>query len=142
MRRFTTGVDDDGRSRLAALEPVALAARSSAPGLLSAIIAETTSAPPPSRPAGSAILADLGVAPGLVRWFIVDYGPGIESPVHHTDTVDFDTVLAGSLVLTLDDGEHLLEAGDLVIVHGVDHGWKAGPAGCRLSVLSLGTPPP
>jgi quercetin dioxygenase-like cupin family protein len=78
----------------------------------------------------------------LARWFVVEYQPNIELPVHHTDTLDFDVVLAGSVELTLDDGPHSLEAGDCVVVTGVDHGWRAGPEGCRLSVLALGTAPP
>jgi quercetin dioxygenase-like cupin family protein len=142
MRKLVTGTGPDGRSRLVEEGRLELAASPASPGFLSAIAAETTSAPPASRPAGHGSSADLGVAPGLVRWFIVDYEADLQVPVHHTDTVDFDTVLEGSLVLALDDGEHLLESGDIVIVNGVDHAWRAGPKGCRLSVLSVGTPPP
>jgi quercetin dioxygenase-like cupin family protein len=72
---------------------------------------------------------------------LVDYAPDIEFPVHNTDTIDFDTVIEGSVSIVLDDGEHELEPGDVLVVNGVDHGWKAGPEGCRLSVLMLGTPP-
>ena len=73
---------------------------------------------------------------------IVDYAPGAQTPKHHTDTLDLEIVLQGSLELTLDDGVHHLEVGDIVVMTGVDHAWKAGPLGCRLSVMLVGTPPP
>jgi quercetin dioxygenase-like cupin family protein len=62
--------------------------------------------------------------------------------MHHTDTVDFDTVLSGSVELTLGDGMHQLAAGDSVVMTGVDHAWRAGPEGCRLNVMSIGVLPP
>jgi quercetin dioxygenase-like cupin family protein len=142
MRKLTTGVDEDGRSRLIELRSLDLVGNPRAPGVQSAVVAETASSPPPSRPAGKASTSDLGVKPGLLRWFVVEYEANLEIPMHHTDTVDFDIVLDGSLVLGLDDGEHLLQTDDILIVNGVDHSWRAGPSGCRLSVLSIGTPPP
>jgi quercetin dioxygenase-like cupin family protein len=82
------------------------------------------------------------LAPGEARWLLVEWDAGVEAFTHHTDSIDFDVVLEGSVEIGLDDGPHLLEAGDVVVVNGVDHSWRAGPAGCRLSVVSIGTPPP
>ena len=45
---------------------------------------------------------------------VVDYGPNSETPVHHTDTLDLETVLRGSVDLILDDGVHHLYEGDMV----------------------------
>ena len=98
-----------------------------APGFAMAIPYATTATPPPARPAGAAPLIDQGIAPGVVRWMVVDLGPGIETPTHHTDTLDLQTVLSGSVDLVLDDGAHHLEPGDLVVLTGVDHAWRAGP---------------
>ena len=88
------------------------------------------------------LLIDQQLATGMIRWMIVDYGPGAETPTHHTDTLDLETVLDGSVELRLDDGVHHLEPGDMVVMTGVDHAWKAGPRGCRLSAVLLGTPLP
>lgn len=140
MRKLVAGVDGAGRSCLVKEERVELGPAGD--GILSALLAATSSAPPPPRPAGRAGTNDLGVRPGLVGWFVVEYEPNLRFPMHNTDTVDFDMVLAGSVAVGLDDGEHLLVPGDVLVVHGVDHSWAAGPEGCRLSVLSLGTPPP
>jgi hypothetical protein len=32
--------------------------------------------------------------------------------VHHTDTVDFDMIVAGAVELVVDDGPHALDTGD------------------------------
>jgi len=72
----------------------------------------------------------------------MDYEPGEEQEMHQTDSVDLDIVLRGSIELILDDGIHVLHTGDGAIVGGVDHAWKAGINGCRLSAIFIGTPPP
>ena len=84
----------------------------------------------------------MGVAPGLARWMVLDFEPGASIETHHTDTVDYDTVVSGSVDLIPDDGVHTLAPGDCVVMNGVDHGWHAEPDGCRLSVVAIGTPPP
>ena len=40
--------------------------------------------------------------------------------MHHTDTIDLDTISSGSIELLLDDGAHSLERGDCVVVAGVE----------------------
>lgn len=85
---------------------------------------------------------DLVVPPGALRWTLVEYAPGAEFPMHHTNTVDFDAVVSGSVDLILDDGAHPLAAGDSAVVTGVDHAWRAGPDGCRLSIMTIGASSP
>ena len=140
IRILITGVDADGISCVVSRDDLAL--NPIGPGFGLGIVYATTTNPPPARPAGAAVLIDQQLATGMIRWMIVDYGPGAETPKHHTDTLDLETVLEGSVELTLDDGVHHLEAGDMVVMTGVDHAWKAGPRGCRLSAVLLGTPPP
>jgi hypothetical protein len=98
--------------------------------------------PPPPRPPGNGQFMDLGVPVGALRFMVVQWPPGWQAPIHHTDTIDFDTVLEGSVDLILDDGRHGLEAGDTAIVTGVDHGWEVGPSGATASIVILGTPSP
>ena len=85
---------------------------------------------------------DLKVAPGCTRLITVVWPPGLTAEMHYTDTIDVDTVLAGSVDIILGDGRHHLEVGDTVIVAGVDHAWEAGPSGATVSVMLLGTPSP
>ena len=140
LRTLITGVGADGRSCVLGEEKLAL--DQLAPGFAMAIPYATTASPPPARPAGAAPLIDQGIAPGVVRWMVVDLGPGIETPTHHTDTLDLQTVLSGSVARVRDDGAHRREPGDLVVLTGVDHAWRAGQHGCRLTAVLIGTPPP
>ena len=140
MRTVITGIDEAGRSCVVSDGETAL--DQLAPGFAMGIPYATTTSPPPARAAASAPLIDQGLAPGLVRWMVVDLGPDSETPMHHTDTLDLQTVLSGSVDLLLDDGAHRLSAGDRVVLTGVDHAWRGGPDGCRLSAVLIGTPPP
>jgi hypothetical protein len=64
-----------------------------------------------------------------------------EDRVHHTDSVDFDVVLEGSVNLIFDNGPHRLGPGDGAVINGVDHGWQTEESGCRMSVVVIATPP-
>ena len=137
MRQIVTGVDDHGRS--------CVVAETVNPPAGEAVGVHTvfeTAGPAPPRPAGLSGFVDLHVDVGRTRWIMVQWPPGLTAQMHHTDTLDFDACLAGSIELVLDDGPHRLEAGDCAVVTGVDHGWRAGPDGCTMAVLLLGTPPP
>jgi quercetin dioxygenase-like cupin family protein len=133
-----TGVDASGKSCVVSQDEVAM--NPIGPGFAVGIPYATTSSPPPARPAGAADLIDQHLPPGFARWMVVDYDSHAETPMHHTDTLDLETVLSGSVDLVLDDGVHHLNEGDMVVMTGVDHAWKAGPEGCRLSVILIGTP--
>jgi quercetin dioxygenase-like cupin family protein len=142
VRVLITGVDADGRSCVTGAEWVTLGSVAASAGFWFGTAVETATTPPQPRPSGRAPHLEVGLAPGLVRWQLIDYAPGQSYPMHHTDTVDFDVVLAGSIELTLDDGSHVLRTGDGAVITGVDHAWAAGPDGARLSVIFVGSPPP
>lgn len=45
--------------------------------------------------------------------------------MHTTDTVDYDIVMSGELVMELDDGaEVTLKPGDIVVQNGTRHAWR------------------
>jgi hypothetical protein len=138
MRQLITGVDADGRSCVVAEHEYG------SPGdtMVTGTAFETATDPAPARPAGSGSFRDVGIAPGVARLIFVQWPPNMENAVHHTDTIDVDTLVQGSIEIVLDDGRHRLEPGDTVVVTGVDHGWAAGPQGATMSILLLGTPSP
>ena len=139
MRLLVTGVDASGRSCAVQDGPVPLQGDTSLNGILYSVLYATPSHPSIDGGGGRvADLLDLAVPPGALRWTMIEYAPGTEFSMHHTDTVDFDVVLSGSVELILDDGEHPLAVGDSVVVTGVDHAWRAGPEGCRLNVMTIG----
>jgi mannose-6-phosphate isomerase-like protein (cupin superfamily) len=96
---------------------------------------------PPDSTAGSdfdapASLPDFEAeAPGLLRYMDTS-DPGM----HTTDTIDFEVVLEGTVVLELDDGaEVTLHTGDTVVQNGTRHRWKnAGEETARLAVFMCG----
>lgn len=140
MRRLVLGLNGDGQSVVVGEEAISFS--EVLPDVGWALVFETNETPPPPRPEGHGDLLPMGVEPGLVRWNVLEWGPGVELSKHHTDTVDFDMVLSGSVELIMDDGIHQLEPGDCVVVTGVDHAWRAGPQGCRVSSVFIGTTPP
>ena len=73
--------------------------------------------------------------PGMLDVLERDH-PGM----HTTDTVDFDVVVSGEVVLELDDrAEVLLKAGDCVIQNGTRHAWhNRSSANCLIAVTLLG----
>jgi hypothetical protein len=142
-RFLVTGVDASGGSCAAQDDQVTLQGAPGLEDILYSVMYATPTLPSISTGGGrGADTFDLGVAAGAMDWKVIDYAPGMEFSMHHTDTVDFDIVLSGSVDLILDDGGHPLAVGDSVVVTGVDHGWRAGPQGCRLSVISIGVAPP
>jgi quercetin dioxygenase-like cupin family protein len=137
MRWLIAGSDADGHSCV--VQQAQFADPRDAPTLQTIF---KTALPPPGRPPATGSYLDLRIPPGRLAWARVELKPGHETDRHHTDSVDLDIIVAGSVELLLDDGAHVLEPGDCVVVGGVDHGWRAGPDGCTSSVIAIGTPPP
>lgn len=54
---------------------------------------------------------------------------------HRTGTLDFLVLLEGRLRLLLDDGEVVLEPGDVVVQRDTNHAWRAGDAAARCFVV-------
>jgi hypothetical protein len=102
VRTLITGVDADGKSCVVSQDDLAL--DQVPPGFAMGIPYATTTSPPPARPPGSASLIDQSIAPGLFRWVVAELGPRSETPTHHTDTLDLQSVLSGTVDLVLDDG--------------------------------------
>ncbi len=53
--------------------------------------------------------------------------------MHATETLDYVIILKGEVYLILDDSEHLLKAGDIVVQRGTNHAWSnRGKESCIL----------
>jgi hypothetical protein len=100
------------------------------------------------QPEGSTRMADdVDIEAGLRE--MEDKTPGMlahseaENPgMHRTDSVDFEIVLTGELVLELDDGaETMLRAGDVNIQNGTRHRWhNRGAQPATMACFLLGAP--
>lgn len=139
MRCLVAGMDEAGRSAVRNEREIAFGELM--PGLSVDALFRTTESPPAARPEGRGELVDLGLQPGQSSWALWRFEAGSEVGMHHTDTVDFNVVLEGAIELILDDGAHALQSGDCVVMTGVDHAWRAGPTGCLLSGVALGSRP-
>ena len=60
------------------------------------------------------------------------------SPYHKSETVDYGIVLEGERVLILDDGEHVMKPGDVVVQLGNWHGWCNPRVGSRMAFVMMG----
>ena len=76
--------------------------------------------------------------PATGDWLAVDGAPPDKPGWHTTDTLDVEVILEGEIVLDLDDGEHRLGPGDVVVQRGTAHRWKVvGDAPCAYLALML-----
>lgn len=142
-RVLITGVDASGQSCAAQDESITLQGNAALNGIMFAVLHAAPSLP--AIAAGDRRIGDfldLVVPPGALRWTVIEYAPGAAFSMHHTDTVDFDVVLSGSVDLILDNGVHPLKPEDSAVITGVDHGWQAGPQGCRTAAMTIGASPP
>ncbi|HMC53467.1 MAG TPA: cupin domain-containing protein [Acidimicrobiales bacterium] len=75
--------------------------------------------PPPDLDVPAALAEMEKKLPGMVSHMEPD-DPGM----HTTDTIDFEVVLSGEVVLELDEGaERVVRAGDTVVQNGTRHRW-------------------
>jgi mannose-6-phosphate isomerase-like protein (cupin superfamily) len=92
-------------------------------------------APPAELDLAAAVAEAEEKLPGLVAHMEPD-SPGM----HTTDTVDFEVVISGEVVLELDDGvETVLRPGDTVVQNGTRHRWRnRGAEPAVLAVFLVG----
>jgi quercetin dioxygenase-like cupin family protein len=139
MRSLIAGVDDGGHSCILTEVPIKdRDVHAEGPSFRNDVF-ELRETPPPVRPAAKASYHETGIEAGHAEFLVLQMPASIEHPMHYTDTLNFHTVVAGSVDVLLDDGPHLLESGDSLVLPGIDHGWRAGPSGCTMTILNLGS---
>jgi quercetin dioxygenase-like cupin family protein len=125
-RRVVTGHDERGVSVFASDGPVPTV-RTAADGALFCEIWSTDATPAPiGAAAADPTLTSVTVPPGPngTKIRINVFPPGVVSPVHRTQSVDYGIVLDGEVVLVLDDSETTLRPGDVVVQRGTNHRWE------------------
>ena len=135
-RRVVTGHDQRGVSVFADDGPVPVV-RTAPDGALfyevwgtSAMPAPVSAIEPDPTVLSNTVLSNTGSAvtvppaPNGTKIRINEFPPGVVSPVHRTQSVDYGIVLSGEVVLVLDDAETVLRAGDVVVQRGTSHRWE------------------
>lgn len=76
------------------------------------------------------------------QFMFADLPPGMLSPMHATDTIDYTVVVSGEVMLITETGETKLRAGDVFVQRGVVHAWRNDShEPCRMvSVLAAAKP--
>ncbi len=102
---------------------------------------------PPAGGCSVRIIRFPGTSEGGGDWIRVEGDDPDQPGMHATDTLDFMVVVYGRIVLGLDDGEHELGPGDVVIQRGNRHRWRvASDEPCTYVVCMLrpdpAAPPP
>jgi mannose-6-phosphate isomerase-like protein (cupin superfamily) len=84
---------------------------------------------------GAAVAEIEARLPGLI-----DHNEPDNPGMHTTDTVDFDYVVSGEVVMELDDGAEVhLHAGDCVVQNGTRHRWSnPGSQPCTIVTALVG----
>ena len=74
---------------------------------------------------------------------IVRYAAGMTGRMHRTRTLDYGVILAGTIVLVLDDGvEVTLHAGDVLVQRGTVHNWSnRGSEACTIAFVLVDAVP-
>jgi quercetin dioxygenase-like cupin family protein/DNA-binding PadR family transcriptional regulator len=83
-----------------------------------------------------------GTGEGGGEWIRVDGDDPDQPGMHATDTLDFMVVIDGRIVLGLDDGEHELGPGDVVIQRANRHRWRVVSDGPCTYVVCMLRPDP
>ncbi|KAF8198744.1 hypothetical protein K438DRAFT_1583916 [Mycena galopus ATCC 62051] len=75
-----------------------------------------------------------------VIFCITDIQPGGSGPMHRTQSVDYAVILAGEIVLALNNSdEKTVRAGEFIVQRGANHAWhNRTQAPCRIAVVMVG----
>jgi quercetin dioxygenase-like cupin family protein len=135
-RRVVTGHDQRGVSVFADDGPVPVV-RTAPDGALfyevwgtGAMPAPVSAIEPDPTVLSNTVLSNTGSAvtvppaPNGTKIRINEFPPGVVSPMHRTQSVDYGIVLEGEVVLVLDDSETTLRPGDVVVQRGTAHRWE------------------
>jgi quercetin dioxygenase-like cupin family protein len=125
-RRVVTGHDGRGVSVFADDGPVPVV-RTAPDGALFYEVWGTDAMPAPIGAASPDPTIDaltVPPPPNGTKIRINEFPPGVVSPVHRTQSVDYGIVLEGEVVLVLDADETTLRTGDVAVQRGTSHRWE------------------
>lgn len=116
---YITGNGPDGRSRIVETHDITGQASPLSP------YASETPVPVLPKSGSDAKLLASHSAPGSYRTVLFPWKPGMHTEPHRTTSVDVNVVLEGSLILGVEEGEVTLHKGDVVVLPGTVHTWRA-----------------
>jgi quercetin dioxygenase-like cupin family protein len=141
-RLIVTGNDELGRATVTS-DQVVENGVSRRPGHRSFVLWTTEQVPAQLDGNDQPVLTTLerSLAGGTV-FRLVEYGPGVRSARHRTDSVDYAIVISGEIDLVLDDETVHLRAGDTLVQRATEHDWvNDGDTPCVVAFCLVGAVP-
>lgn len=134
---YITGVNSAGRSCVVETRELALG------GPPAFTYASESPVPKLVRSGANAQLLTQHGAPGSFSSAVFGWTPQMYTDPHRTISLDVDTVLEGSVILGLEEGEVVLRKGDVVVLPGTVHTWRGTEeTGLVLYCVQAGAPTP
>ncbi|KAJ7630903.1 hypothetical protein FB45DRAFT_916877 [Roridomyces roridus] len=131
VRRIVTGHDDKALGNIQSDSHLRFEDIPGMPGAKAAAIWVTADGVPTNDNNRSEDGAERIVQGGLVQHNgtnvrCTDLAPGVATPMHRTVSLDYNILVHGELILSLDDGSevHLKNPGDVVVIKGSMHAWR------------------
>ncbi len=143
FRRVVTGHSADGKA-IVVKDEVCANVASKRPGQEGCLLWTTATAPADNTDAADGGTRQVGTAlPGGTVFRIVQYQPGVAARMHRSNSMDYAVVLAGAIVMQLDDGvEVTLNEGDVLVQRGTIHNWlNRGPDPCVIAFVLIDAKP-
>lgn len=119
-RRIVSGLDDQGRSAITINETLQFDASGG-------ILAWTTATSPADNTAVPSADVEFGfelMQTAASTFIVVRMPPGSEAPMHATSTIDYVTMISGSITFGVETGEVTLHPGDVLVDRGIVHSWR------------------
>ena len=142
VRRVVTGHDEKGRA-VVKIDEVADYARSMRPNHYSMVAWATDGHPVDNLdPEDGRLKPVVNGTPGSTILRVVQYGPGVASRRHRTNSVDYAIIMSGEIHMELDEGEVHLRAGDILVQRGTIHNWvNRGTEPCVIAFVLIAADP-
>ena len=142
VRRVVTGHDSKGRA-VVDIDQIVDYAKPRRPGHEAFVAWATDKHPVDNHETGDArLLPVTNGTPGSTIFRVVEYGPGVSSRRHRTNSVDYAVVISGEIDMELDEGEVHLKAGDILVQRGTIHNWvNRGTEPCVIAFVLVAAAP-
>ena len=142
IRRVVTGHDEAGRA-VVSIDSVVDYAHSMRPNHSSFVAWATDEHPINNKdPEDGRLKRVVNGTPGSTIFRVVEYGPGVASRRHRTNSLDYAIVMSGEIDMELDEGEVHLKAGDILIQRGTIHNWiNRGTEPCVIAFVLIAADP-
>ncbi len=142
LRRVVTGHDANGRA-VVKIDEVSKNIISSRPRQTACVMWTTESFPVNNTGDADQGLRKVGTTLSNGTVFrVVEFGPGVASRNHRTDSIDYAVVLSGEIDMELDDSVVHLNAGDVLVQRGTIHNWvNRGTKPCAIAFVLIDAKP-